>query len=333
MLWSHWLLYVAIISSSGSSYVFCGALQPIASVASVRISPFISRTHFCSSPRYGPVDMEEEEEARPTTASLELSNHKKESFRNLLDGVLAVKDPQHIPSLLAKRMEVVLSFTTEEGATIVESVLEDIISENPNAETVATVLEAVDIILTFAEEFVQRTANLEQQNKQLLGKILKVMSSSQQESVSALSREETLNELMRREKKNFTPGFLRHLDMECQRIASAAVLTRESTRLLEILRIIQTRVLEEIGSDLGEAAQVLGQIIGYDSSTERLAVLQAGLTVRGTPFALELHDLTVEALEGFQKVVGGADPELIARVQEIDDCLRKHIQQNTVGFE
>merc|ERR1712070_1122848 len=104
----------------------------------------------------------------------------------------------------------------------------------------------------------------------------------------ASRREEALDQVMKEEKKHFTSGFLRHIEGECDRISHQKTLTPESTRLLEILRMIQTRVLEELGQDLGEAALVLGQLMGYEKEEELLGVLDAGLTVRGNEFALEM---------------------------------------------
>ena len=157
----------------------------------------------------------------------------------------------------------------------------------------------------------------------MLGRIVKTVSDKEK---TASVREQALDELLLREKENLTAGFIRHLDGECERIANAPSMSPESTRLLEILRMIQTRVLEEIGSDLGEAAQVLGQLIGYESATERLAVLDAGLTVRGPAFAKQLLEMTEEALLGFQRVVGGADPDLVNCIEQIDNRLRRYLQ-------
>ena len=141
--------------------------------------------------------------------------------------------------------------------------------------------------------------------------------------------EARLDALFEREKENFTPGFLRHLEGECKRIASASRLTPESGKLLETLRMIQARVVEELGQELGEGAVVLGQLLGYDDRSERLAVLDAGLTVRGVPFAKELVELTEEALEGFERVPGGADPDLVRIVTEIDERIRQFIDKNS----
>ena len=82
-----------------------------------------------------------------------------------------------------------------------------------------------------------------------------------------------------------------------------------------------------VPQDIGEGAIVLGQLLGYDDEAERLAVLDAGLTVRGVEFANELAALTQEALEGFT-VVGArenVDAELVDRVRVIDDRIQKFI--------
>lgn len=75
---------------------------------------------------------------------------------------------------------------------------------------------------------------------------------------------------------------------------------------------------DDLIKGIGEGAIVLGQLLGYDDKAERLAVLDAGLAVRGIEFAYELSALTGEALEGFKAVKGGADPGLVASIEEID---------------
>ena len=302
--------------------------------------------------RYGPIDndndlLDSRDEATPPTSSANSAmNDTNEKFHNerialrkVVDSVLSVKDPEHIPSILTKNIELILTcMTTEDGALLVEAVIEDILMDQPDASTATTVLEAIDIIMAFGEEFVQYTSQIEKQNQLLLGKIIKSIAASAPPSVNdkeplsvgvGPSREEELDLLLEKERPQFTPGFLRHIENECQRIATAPSMTVESTRLLETLRIIQTRVLEEVCSqDLGEAAQVLGQIIGYDTKMERIAVLDAGLMVRGMSFAEELLALTTEALLGFQNVMNGADPDLVNRVQQIHDRLQVYIAQN-----
>jgi hypothetical protein len=69
---------------------------------------------------------------------------------------------------------------------------------------------------------------------------------------------------------------------------------------------------------VGDVKVVLGQLLGYDDKAERLAVLDAGLTVRGVEFACELSALTGEALKGFEHVKD-VDPGLVTSIREIDE--------------
>jgi hypothetical protein len=133
--------------------------------------------------------------------------------------------------------------------------------------------------------------------------------------------------MMEDEKNNFSAGFLRHIEGECDRITSAPRASPDSAKLLELLRIIQTRVLEELGSDMGEATLVLGQLMGYDNKDELLGVLDAGLTVQGREFALEMAGLTAQALKGFQSVHDGVDPDLVERVKTVDLRLKDYLDE------
>merc|ERR1712194_990825 len=145
-----------------------------------------------------------------------------------------------------------------------------------------------------------------------------------------MGMENQLDDLLSQEKEAFTPGFLRHVEGECERISSLKTLSPESAKMLQILRLIQTRVLEELGKGIGEGAIVLGQLLGYDDEAERMAVLDAGLAVRGLEFAREMSALTAEAREGFKAVAasngnGGVDPELVKSVEAVDVRLRSII--------
>ena len=249
---------------------------------------------------------------------------QKKKFRNLIDQILSVTKAEHIPSLLTKNTKLLLSLEGETAVEIVESILEEA-SQNGGEEESTRVAEAVDMILNFTEEFVNQSKNMDDYNKKLLGRIIRTMADKEG---SERDREERLDELILKEKENFSRGFLRHLDSECDRIASAPKVTPESARLQEILMVIKTRILEELGKDIGEGALVLGQLIAYEDKNERMAVLEAGLTVRGVPFAIELASLTQEALDGF-KNVPSVDQTLVSRVEEIDQAVKKYIEENS----
>jgi hypothetical protein len=283
-----------------------------------------------NAPLYSPTLIDKDSESGTVSNRESPLIQQEAALRGLIDKILAAQDPNHIPSLLTKNLDVVLSLSNSgnSGVQIIESILQETQSSQGEA-TAVKFSEAIELIVSFAEQFVQEAVHIDDQNKRLLGKIIMIVSDKDK---TTSVKEQTLDDFFEKEKGSFTAGFLRHLEGECQRIATAPQLTPESIRLLEIMRMIQTRVLEEAGSSLGEAAQVLGQLIGYPSSTERLAVLDAGLAVRGPAFARELLDLTEEAIDGFSRVAGGADADLVECIREIDARLKSYLQGKD-GFE
>jgi hypothetical protein len=294
----------------------------------------VERAHISArrfaAPRYGPpmANPNDPNSFENRSSAPSSGPQTKKEFRELMNQVMQVSDPQHIPSVLTKQMELILNLSGEEGVATIEAILNEA-REEQGDEAAERLEEVIDLILSFAEEFVQQAVGIEDANKKILGKIIRTISNK---DIAGREREEALDDLLAAERDNITPGFLRHIEGECDRIAAAPKMTPESTRLLEILRIIQTRALEELGQDLGQAAQALGQLIGYESKAERSAVLEAGLAVQGVDFAREMVALTEEALEGFTRVNGGADPDLVECVEEIDGRLRRFLESE-VGFQ
>ena len=292
-------------------------------VEALQIAPtFLARrdSHcFLAAQRYGPQD--DHHGKQQSQSPPVVSRQQKQEFRQLVTKALSVSDPQHLPSLMTQNIPLVLSLTEgQQGSEMVESILnDDSLVQNYGASRVS---QAIDFILSFAQDFVDQASQLDKQNKELLGLILRAMSGDQ----TSRQREEALNEILKTQK--LSAGFLRHLEGECERIASAPKTTPEGARLVQMLKLIQARVLEELAAEsLGEAATVLGQLIGYDDKAERLAVLDAGLTVRGVEFAEEMLALTQEALEGFTRVPGGADPGLVTCIKEVDERLKSFIEK------
>jgi len=300
----------------------------------------VARSGTNSGQRYGP-PLDDDQTPKRRTISEEAV---KEQFRDLIFQVLAVQNPNHIPSLLTKNMEFLLnnvlsgSGNQDRTRRMIESILSEVDETDEQSEARVEHMEAaIDIILSFAEDFVQQTLAIDDQNKKLLGKIIKVLApssqsdTSQRTRLSTREREEALDDLLRQNCEEFTPGFLRHIEGECERIANAPKMTTDSTRMLEMLRMIQARVVEELGSkQLSEAAQVLGQLVAYDNKVERLGVLEAGLTVRGLEFGRELLSLSNEALDGFGRVPkGSVDPDLVERVVGIRERLERFVKEQT----
>ena len=246
---------------------------------------------------------------------------QQKDFNQLLQKMIDT-DVSAIPSLLTSNLDLLLSMRGYEGETLIKEAIEEA-EKSGDSDYAARVGGSLDYMLSFLTEFVQQAEEMDNVNKELLGKIVLLAN-------DATKNEDDLDDLLSKEKENFNPSFLRHIEGECQRVASSATMTKEAAHMLQILRIIQTRVLEELGSDLGEGAAVLSQLLGYDDDDERVAVLNAGLTVRGVEFAQEMISLTQEALEGFKRYPEGqVDPELVRRVRIINDELKEYINDET----
>mmetsp|Transcript_6051 Transcript_6051/g.7695 ORF Transcript_6051/g.7695 Transcript_6051/m.7695 type:complete len:349 (+) Transcript_6051:21-1067(+) len=247
-------------------------------------------------------------------------------FKKLLHDVIHVNDRDHLPRLCTQNIDLIVNMRGYEGVDLMKEAQNEAEASGDQA-LIDNTTAAIQYIVYFTETFVTEAKKLDDQNKHLLGEIIKCMigrelvedNDNDIPIPSAREREESLDSFLRANRSHFTPGFLRHVEGECQRVMSAPTMTKESSKLHEILRVIQTRIIEELGQDLGEGAQVLGQLLGYDDQNERLAVLEAGLTVRGIDFAKELAGMTTEALNGFLNVPGGADPKLVQIIQEIHD--------------
>lgn len=288
------------------------------------------------------IESSSDEASAENTNRITEENHdaQMEAFKDVLGQVIHVNKRENLPRICTQNIELLVSMTSRDGVAIINEIMEESRQSNDQA-LVDNTEAAIQYVVYFVETFVTEAKNVDDNNKALLGEIIKRMigRTSLTEKInlnelpSELTREENLNQFIATHKEQFTPGFLRHLDGECLRIQSAPQSTPESMKLLQIIRLIQARIVEELGQDLGEGAQVLGQLIGYNNKEERLAVLEAGLTARGPAFATDLNALTLEALDGFQKVHNGADPGLVAIIQEINDSIQVFIANHEENFQ
>ena len=208
-----------------------------------------------SMARYGP-----EEEI----ISLPKRNQLKLEFTSLLHKVIDGKlQEEEYPSLFTQNIEMILAVLGAENGGLLEEIIhEDVmscnekqqqqddsdgkVSEEGSSERLEKISEAVSVLISFVETFVEQTKTMDDVYKQLLGKIFKSISPSGGISTGT-TMENELDNLLSSEKEAFTPGFLRHVEGECNRIASLPTISPESAKMLQILRLIQTRVLEELG--------------------------------------------------------------------------------------
>ncbi|KAL3929933.1 MAG: hypothetical protein SGBAC_011988 [Bacillariaceae sp.] len=300
---------ILVVAAFASCLIYAEAFTPHHGMGIRRLSRPLQHAPESDSPPPAPLDEEEIREIE------EADRRKKAKFRQLVEDSVALSNPEHMPKLLANNMDAIASLQGQEGAAIITELVEDAKAEGE--EQFNRTVIVIESILQFAESFVEEAEKMDMKNKKLLGKIISAMKSS----------EDAMDALMEAERENFSSGFLRHIDGECERIANAPKMTPESKRLMEVMRVIQARVLEEIGSQMGETTLVLGQLMGYDDRDELLGVLDAGLTVQGREFAVEMKGLTEEALRGFESVNGGVDPELIERVSFVDQRLTEFLEE------
>ena len=170
---------------------------------------------------------------------------QNKEFPKLIEEIISTKDPNELPSVMSKRMDLLLSMRGFEGVNLLKEAIEEA-NETDDEERISSVTAACDYILSFTEEFVNQARMMDDSNKKLLGKIIQAIAEKSKDSTD-YQREKDLDLLLEQERDNFTPGFLRHIERECRRVEEAPQKSRESEKLLQTLRIIQTRVIDELG--------------------------------------------------------------------------------------
>lgn len=173
----------------------------------------------------------------------------------------------------------------------------------------------VDYTIDFLETFVEEAAEADDENKRLLMEIMKAAGAGKHDDRSVANS--ALDEYLKENKARFSSGFLKHLDGEVQRLRNLPGASPQTAKMMELLRVIQIRVLDEIGSDFGDAATVLSQLLQYDDVELRNKVILPGLEVRGPEFATEMLKLVEEALASVAEDDGG----LAVNLKQVKDTL------------
>jgi hypothetical protein len=208
----------------------------------------------------------------------------------------------------------------------------------------------VDYTIDFLEGFVSNAAALDDGCEELLGEIVTKILECRKENDDYI---DALNEIGEEEKAAahqqfdtesldtwFTDrradvtswAFTRHLEGQVSRILNAPRITPESSKLIEILRTIQARVVEEMAVGVGgEAARVISRTLQYDGGEgeggERDAILIDELEARGLAFASEVSKLIEVAGEDFKILVNegreDVDLEMVQRLDDIGQVTKK----------
>jgi hypothetical protein len=206
---------------------------------------------FLCAARYGPTtrdDPDEDQAAWERQDAVRVAQQKID-FATLLDQVLSTTKTEHLPGLMTKNLDLLLQMRGYEGVQLLQDAIDEA-RQTGGDDAAEQVMSAIEFMLSFTEEFVDQAKMMDDSYKMLLGKIIRAMTDNR-ETLTVREQEEHLDNLMENEKARFSTGFLKHVEGECERIANAPTMTPESSRLLEMMRTIQSRVLEELGKVSG----------------------------------------------------------------------------------
>jgi hypothetical protein len=189
-------------------------------------------------------DPDEDQAAWERQDALRVAQQKID-FATLLNQVLSTTKTEHLPGLMTKNLELLLQMRGYEGVQLLQGAIDEA-RQKGGDDAAEQVMSAIEFMLSFTEEFVDQAKTMDDSYKTLLGEIIRAMTDNR-ETLTVREQEEYLDKVMEDEKARFSTGFLKHVEGECERIANAPTMTPESCRLLEMMRTIQTRVLEELG--------------------------------------------------------------------------------------
>ena len=185
----------------------------------------------------------------------------------------------------------------------------------------------VDLTIDFLEAFVENAAKMDEASKALLGDIVRKMLACKKEEGTL--DVETLDAFFESKREEVTKGaFLRHLEGEVARVVKAPKITPESAHMVQVLRMIQSRAVEEMAEKVGgDAAKLLNQLVQYEDEGEREAVLISDLSARGLGFAGNVLNLIEAAEADFKLLIeegrDDIDQTLLQRLEVVKDITKK----------
>lgn len=172
----------------------------------------------------------------------------EKKFLNLLQQVMTASKPEHIPGLLTRHLDFLFALTQP----VLDSVIRKAQKESDDEQQLQKqMLNAIELVVTFLHDFVEQAQHMDLRHKELLGEIITTMRKKD---------EVELDRFLESKQKQLTPGFLRHIEGECERVANAPKMTKDSSRLLQLLYTIQARVLEELGKVKKEKLKLLSTL-------------------------------------------------------------------------
>ena len=191
LLTFHWTAHVAALFLSASTKLSPCHYSIFQSRRRIQ-SPCSSQSKLAAA-RYGPKEImptdmngdffadQEEWEKQDENRILQ----QKLDFKALLEQMLALENPQHVPGFMTRNLNFLLSMRGYEGSTLMKEALEEAEKEVQNGtqeeDYYQRVSDAMDYIISFMEEFVDQSKILDEQNKQLVGKIIRAITQQKQQ--------------------------------------------------------------------------------------------------------------------------------------------------------
>jgi hypothetical protein len=152
--------------------------------------PKPTKTTFLSAARYGPPPSSSDAYLEQQQEEGDMAKRKLEFRKVLAMAASDTANPDHLPQLLAKNMELILSLHGEDGAQVISELIEE--AKQEGETKFQGTVELVESILSFAEEFVEQAVDMDDENKKLLGKIIRVMTDKDE---TTRDREDLLDQL------------------------------------------------------------------------------------------------------------------------------------------
>ncbi|CAM9531896.1 unnamed protein product [Discosporangium mesarthrocarpum] len=185
-------------------------------------------------------------------------------FERIMEEILSSDKAEDLPAIMSKHAEFLLTVDLV-GLT------SELISEEPTERGVNMIRNCYEFMVTFLEEMVTSTTNLQKENQTLLREIVE----------AAKEGASVFDEKMKSLQDRFSYEFVKYLDGEVTRLEQGRSDGAEEGDLLGLVKIVRTRVCAEMDLMMGEDVAILTRMLSYDDRYMMRAALQAVLEPKG----------------------------------------------------
>ncbi|CAM9972410.1 unnamed protein product, partial [Hapterophycus canaliculatus] len=198
----------------------------------------------------------------------------RQRFERIMEEVLEEEKEEELPGILTKHIDFLLSVD-------VTSMTNDLIRQEPTMSRVNTLRNAYEFIVTFLESMVESTVDVQKENQTLLRLIIE----------AAKIGPDVFDKRMKKLQDRFTFEFVKYLDTEVKRLekverdlaekkkkrtkpANKDDIPTGGNEVLNVIRIVRTRVCAQVDLMMGEDVAVLTRMLSYDDRFMMRAALR-----------------------------------------------------------